>query len=181
VVTANSIFTRLQTYFGKENVGLTHSTASYMFQDEEENQEESRNILFDKTFSRPVTVATVDQLLATGFNNGRWTVTEANAANALIIIDEIHSYDPWTLGLITETITHFSKLGARFFLMSATLPDHLIKLLSNVLPSAKIVQDKVLLNSSRNRFITIDNPIDYAIPEIKKSVKHNKKNACDSQ
>ncbi len=50
MVTANSIFTRLEDYFGKGNVGLTHSTASFMSQEEEENPEERRNVLFDKTF-----------------------------------------------------------------------------------------------------------------------------------
>ncbi|HML25478.1 MAG TPA: hypothetical protein PKC27_02090, partial [Methanomethylovorans sp.] len=49
MVTANSIFLRLEDYFGKGNVGLTHSTASFMFQDEEDNQEERRNVLFDKS------------------------------------------------------------------------------------------------------------------------------------
>ncbi len=170
MVTANSIFTRLEDYFSKGNVGLTHSTASFMFQDEEDNPENVRNVLFDKSFINPATVATIDQLLASGFNTGKWTLIEANAANSVIIIDEIHSYDSWTLGLIIESIKHFSKLGTRFMLMSATLPEYLINLFSKVLPNVSIIRDESLLNSCRNRYQIFDKTIDDAIPEIEKSV-----------
>jgi len=175
MVTANSIFERLEDYFGKGNVGLTHSTATFMFQDEEDNHENIRNVLFDKTFIKPATVATIDQLLATGFNTGKWTLIEANAANSVIIIDEIHSYDSWTLGLIMESLKHFSDLGARFMLMSATLPKHLITLFSDALPDVKVIRDETLLKSSRNRYKTFEKYIDDAIPEIEQSVKDGKK------
>ena len=175
MVTANSIFERLEDYFGKGNVGLTHSTATFMFQDEEDNHENIRNVLFDKTFIKPATVATIDQLLATGFNTGKWTLIEANAANSVIIIDEIHSYDSWTLGLIVESLKHFSDLGARFMLMSATLPKHLITLFSDALPDVKVIRDETLLKSSRNRYKTFEKYIDDAIPEIEQSVKDGKK------
>lgn len=175
MVTANSIFSRLEDYFGKGNVGLTHSTASFMFQNEEDNQEERRNVLFDKSFIKPATVATIDQLLVTGFNYGKWTLVEANAANAVIVIDEIHSYDPWTLGLIEKSIEHFSKLGARFMLMSATMPTYLINLLSKAFSSAEIIKDDFLLNSCRNKYTTCDKCIDDAIPNIEEAVNEGKK------
>jgi len=175
MVTANSIFLRLEDYFGKGNVGLTHSTASFMFQDEEDNQEERRNVLFDKSFIKPATVATIDQLLVTGFNHGKWTLIEANAANAVIIIDEIHSYDSWTLGLIIKSIEHFSRLGAKFMLMSATMPSYLIEILSKAFASVKIIKDENLLNSCRNRYTTFDKYIDDAIRDIEKLVNNGKK------
>lgn len=175
MVTANSIFERLEDYFGKGNIGLTHSTATFMFQDEEDNSENIRNVLFDKTFIKPATVATIDQLLATGFNTGKWTLIEANAANSVIIIDEIHSYDSWTLGLIMESLKHFSNLGARFMLMSATLPEYLINLFSDALPDVNVIRDKTLLKSYRNRYKTFEKYIDDAIPEIEQSVNDGKK------
>lgn len=175
MVTANSIFSRLEDYFGKGNVGLTHSTASFMFQDEEDNQEERRNVLFDKSFIKPATVATIDQLLVTGFNHGKWTLVEANAANAVIVIDEIHSYDSWTLGLIIKSIEHFSKLGARFMLMSATMPTYLINLLSKAFSSVELIKDDFLLNSCRNKYITCDKYIDDAVLDIEEAVNEGKK------
>jgi CRISPR-associated endonuclease/helicase Cas3 len=175
MVTANSIFSRLGDYFGKENVGLTHSTASFMFQDEEDNQEERRNVLFDKCFIKPATVATIDQLLVAGFNYGKWTLTESNASNAVIIIDEIHSYDPWTLGLIIKSIEHFSNLGARFMLMSATMPAYLINLLSKVFSSVEVIKEDFLLSSCRNKYTTCDKYIDEAIPDIEEAVNRGRK------
>jgi CRISPR-associated endonuclease/helicase Cas3 len=175
MITANSIFSRLEDYFGKGNVGLTHSTASFMFQEEEDNPKERRNVLFDKSFIKPATVATIDQLLVTGFNHGKWTLVEANAANAVIIIDEIHSYDSWTLGLIIKSIEHFSKLGTRFMLMSATMPTYLINILSKAFSSVGVIKDDFLLNSCRNKYTTCDKFIDDAISDIEKSVYDGKK------
>jgi CRISPR-associated endonuclease/helicase Cas3 len=175
MVTANSIFSRLEDYFGKGNVGLTHSTASFMFQEEEDNPTERRNVLFDKSFMKPAIVATIDQLLVTGFNHGKWTLVEANASNSVIVIDEIHSYDSWTLGLIIKSIEHFSKLGARFMLMSATMPTYLINILSKAFSSVEVIKDDFLLNSCRNKYTTCDKFIDDAISDIEKSVCDGKK------
>jgi CRISPR-associated endonuclease/helicase Cas3 len=173
MVTANSIFLRMEEYFGKGNVGLSHSTATFLMGNEEES--DGRTVLFDKSFIKPATVATVDQLLTAGFNSGKWTLIEANAANSVVIIDEIHSYEPWTLGLIIESLKHFSKMGTRFMLMSATLPNYLIDLFEHALPDAKIIRDESLLASCRNRFQTVEKTIDDAIPDIEQSVKSGKK------
>jgi CRISPR-associated endonuclease/helicase Cas3 len=173
MVTANSIFYRLEEYFGKGNVGLSHSTATFLRENEEDS--EGRTVLFDKSFIKPATVATVDQLLTAGFNSGKWTLIEANAANSVVIIDEIHSYEPWTLGLIIESLKHFSKMGTRFMLMSATLPKYLLDLFEQALPDAKIIRDESLLSSCRNRFQTVEKTIDDAIPDIEQSVETGKK------
>ena len=171
MVTANSIFQRLEDYFGKGNVGLTHSTASLLFAEEEEDRTTVRHALFDKTFMTPATVATIDQLLFAGFNTGKWSVVEANATNSTIIIDEIHAYDPWTLGLLLETIRHYSRFGARFMLMSATLPAYILDLLTQALPGATIVRDETLLASARNTFQTVDAPIEEAEDAIIEAVE----------
>lgn len=171
MVTANSIFHRLEDYFGKGNVGLTHSTASLLFTEEEEDRTAIRHALFDKTFMTPATVATVDQLLFAGFNTGKWPVVEANAANSTIVVDEIHAYDPWTLGLLLEAIRHYSRLGTRFMLMSATLPAYVLDLLTRALPDATIVRDETLLASARNTFQTVDAPVEEAEDAIIEAVE----------
>ncbi|MBI5326914.1 MAG: CRISPR-associated helicase Cas3' [Deltaproteobacteria bacterium] len=180
MITANSIFRRLENYFGEGNVGLTHSTASFMFENEEDGEsgeaiKDKRNFLFDKTFIRPATVATVDQLLTAGFNTGKWTLLETNAANAVIVIDEIHAYDAWTLGLIVETLKHYSKLGARFMLMSATLPESLIELFIVALPSAKIVKDQSLLDSCRNNYKVMDAFLEDSLDMVENAVTKGRK------
>lgn len=180
MVTANSIFRRLENYFGEGNVGLTHSTASFMFEHEEDlNSEEKlqdrRNFLFDKSFIRPATVATVDQLLTAGFNTDKWTLLETNAANAVIVIDEIHAYDAWTLGLIHETLKHFSRLGARFMLMSATLPESLIELFKETLPSEKVIRDQSLLASCRSSYAVTDAFLEDSLALVEEAVIKGRK------
>ncbi|WOX55741.1 MULTISPECIES: CRISPR-associated helicase Cas3' [unclassified Methanoculleus] len=174
MVTANSIYRRLEEYFGKGNVGVSHSTASLLFLDEEDLRT-ARDALFDRSFILPATVATVDQLLTAGFNTGRWTLIEANAANSVIIIDEIHAYDPWTLALILRSVEHFACLGARFMLMSATMPRNLLNLLQTALPGATVVRDTSLLDSARNTFGVVDAEIEEMTDQIREAVCDGRK------
>jgi CRISPR-associated endonuclease/helicase Cas3 len=160
MVTANSTWQRLVDVFGPENVGLTHSTADHFKRaaararaEEEGDQWENReHYLFDKTFIRPATVATVDQLLTIGFNGRRWDIKEINAANAVVIVDEVHAYDGWTLGLLISAIRHFSRLGTRFLLMSATLPSHTREMLQKALPEAAYIADDTLAHERRSTY-----------------------------
>ncbi|MDO9527709.1 MAG: CRISPR-associated helicase Cas3' [Syntrophales bacterium] len=180
MVTANNIWNRLCQFFGQENVGLTHSTASLFLEDkrgEEEADlwENRRNVLFAQTFISPVTVGTVDQLLTAGFNTGRWVLKEINAANAVIIIDEVHSYDGWTLGLLISCIRHFASLGTRFLLMSATLPATLVNLLRSELKGAEVIRENTLLNAKRSTYHLEDRQIEEATEEIKEAVKKKRR------
>ena len=180
MVTANNIWSRLCQFFGQTNVGLTHSTANLFLEDkrgedESELWENRRNILFAQTFISPVTVGTVDQLLTAGFNTGRWVLKEINAANAVIIIDEVHSYDGWTLGLLISSIRHFASLGTRFLLMSATLPAALVNLLRSELKGAEVIRENTLLNAKRSTYYLEDRKIEEATEEIKKAVKKKRR------
>ncbi|KUL02242.1 MAG: CRISPR-associated helicase Cas3 [Methanomicrobiales archaeon 53_19] len=174
MVTANSIYHRLEEYFGRGNVGISHSTASLLFEGEEDTPA-ARDAHFERSFIQPATVATVDQLLMAGFNTGRWPLIEANAANGVIVIDEIHAYDPWTLALILQSIEHFAHLGARFMLMSATMPNYLLDLLESVLPGARVVRDTSLLDSSRNMFEVVDDEIEVVSDRIRNAASEGRK------
>lgn len=181
MATANSIWERLCSFLGKDNVGLSHSTSNLLresqsSEDESDKWENRRDVLFDQTFMKPVTVATVDQLLTTGFNSGRWTVKEINAANAVIILDEIHAYEPWTVGLIVSAIRHFADLGARFLLMSATLPDQLIDLFTEALPQTPtIIRDTTLARAKRSRYYVVDKLLSDAHDDIEKAVSDGRR------
>lgn len=176
MVTANNIWQRLCNIFGKENVGLTHSTANLFLEDEETDiWEDSRQVLFGRTFIQPVTVGTVDQLLTIGFNAGQWVVKEINAANAVIILDEIHAYDAWTLGLIVSSIRHFAGLGARFLLMSATLPSSLIRLFQQELKMGKVFREETMLAEKRSRYFVEDQQIEEITSKIEEAVEDDRR------
>jgi len=180
MVTANNIWDRFCQFFGQENVGLTHSTANLFLknlsgENEEDKWENRRNILFAQAFISPVTVGTVDQLLTAGFNAGRWVLKEINAANAVIILDEIHAYDGWTLGLIISCIRHFAGLGARFLLMSATLPYTLIGLLQLELKNVEVIRENTLLNAKRSTYYLEDKQIGEANEDIKTAIQEGRR------
>lgn len=177
MATANSMWFRLAELFGSDNVGLAHSSAKYFFEHEEElfeyelNNIKERDLLFDRSFIRPVTVGTVDQILNMGFNSRHWAVKEINAMNAVFVIDEIHAYDGWTMGLIMKTIEHLNHYGARFLLMSATMPQYMINLFKKYLPQAQIVRDTQLLNEKRSKYYVFeDKYIQEADEEIVKAL-----------
>ena len=176
MVTANNIWNRLCDIFGRDNVGLTHSTANLFLENhsgesEEDIWENRRQVLFDQCFIRPVTVGTIDQLLTAGFNSKFWVLKEVNAANAVIILDEIHAYDDWTLGLIIASIRHFMYLGAKFLVMSATLPKSLVDLFEQELEKPKIFKEQSLLNAKRSVYYTQECRIQDAYDEIEEAVR----------
>lgn len=180
MVTANSIWKRMVAFFGEENVGLTHSTANLFLrndsvEDEEDKWENRQGILFSQSFIKPITVGTIDQLLTTGFNSGKWALKEANASNSVIIMDEIHAYDGWTLGLIISTIRYFSSLGTRFMVMSATMPTFLQQLFSDELPNNSIVKEETLLNAKRSKYFIQDDFIENAPESIERALLDGKK------
>ncbi|MCF8247591.1 MAG: CRISPR-associated helicase Cas3' [Saprospiraceae bacterium] len=149
MVTTNKMWDRLRGFFGKDWVGLSHSTARYVISEAFDNEhEESTTLrvhdLMDKTFFRPVTAATIDQLIYSFFNWGYWVLTGSAAYNARIVIDEVHCYDGYTLGLLLKTIETTKHFGAKFAIMSASFP--------------KILQDKLEEALSPTPFDFISEP-----------------------
>ena len=177
-VTANSIFKRLQDYFGDNNVAIIHSSAFYLQKELKENNYESIDYLGDKTFFKPVSVCTVDQILTMGFNLGFWEIKSFHLLKARIILDEIHVYSPYTLGLIISTIDYLRRnFNATFYIMSATMPTQLIALLLKTLGEGnfEIIKDTQLLEEARNFFEVRDCSIDELDEEIISEINSGKK------
>jgi len=90
-------------------------------------------------------------------------------------MDEIHAYDGWTLDLIISTIKHFSSLGTRFMLMSATLPIMLQEFLRNELQTETIIKEETLLNAKRSKYFVKDALIEDYLEGIEKAVSEGRK------
>ena len=58
---------------------------------------------------------------------------------ASVIFDEIHAYEPFTLGLIAATINRIKDMGGRVMVMSATMPQKLREHFCNILGVEKPV------------------------------------------
>lgn len=106
-------------YFANET-GILHATSSYTLESMEGDDPESHS--FDRKFHRPVMVTTIDQVLISLFNTGRWDAVNFSLANGSLVIDEVHSYDDLTTSLILELIRQTGKFRMPLLLMSATLP-----------------------------------------------------------
>jgi CRISPR-associated endonuclease/helicase Cas3 len=85
----------------------------------------------------PLKVTTVYQLLDLFFGRKFFEVGLLELTDSLVIFDEIHAYDGHTLGLILVLLDCLHKLGARVFIMTATLPP----ILRNQLQKAAHIAD----------------------------------------
>jgi CRISPR-associated endonuclease/helicase Cas3 len=180
MTTSNKMYDRLKETLGCE-VGLLHGTSDYMLKtnEEYEGQEEFEHVkraLFCKSFMYPCTVATIDQLLFTMFNWGRWELKLLNAGNSAIIVDEIHAYEPYTVALIIHTLRLLSILGAKKFVMSATIPIVLRDFLQNELGLAPVPGDASYDDRVRVSIrLKTSEEITSAVPEIIKCYRNGKK------
>ncbi len=144
MVTTNKMYKRMLQFFeSRDIVGLSHSAAQYYLKDDDEIRENEfrKHSLYNRTFFKPVTVATVDQLIYSFFNWGHWVLTGAASYNAKIIIDEIHIYDAYTFGLLLQAIECIRPFNSKFAIMSASLPNILKNELAKVLPDYVLIQE----------------------------------------
>jgi CRISPR-associated endonuclease/helicase Cas3 len=92
-----------------------------------------------KFFSEDIIVTTIDQTvgayvcmpLSSSIKNGN--IFAGSVSSALLVFDEVHTFDP-KRGLQTfiTIVEHSNKLKLPFVIMSATLPDLLIKKIKNI-------------------------------------------------
>ena len=178
-VTSNSIYGRLCKYFSKDNTAVVHSSA-FFYQKEldDSGTYHKGDYLVDKTFFKNVNVCTIDQVLTQGFNVGYWEIKTFNMLNSWVIIDEIHLYAPYTLGLIISSIKYLkTEFNARFFIMTATMPKKLQTLLKETLDidESAVVRDQQLLDAARNTFEVRDCLADEVSAEIIEALNAKRK------
>lgn len=124
MTTTNKMRERMADIFGNDNVALVHGTSRFLLHEELDDDYINFNYKMKEmsSFLYPVNVSTVDQMLFSLFHSSQWETRNDALQNSLTILDEIHAYDPYTLGLIIEAM---KKAGQRskFCVISATLPD----------------------------------------------------------
>jgi len=185
-VTTNKMWRRMRNFFGG-NAGVSHSYASYELKREYKTEEENiddkvrRELLFNRTFIRPLTVTTVDHLLYSMFNHGRWDVSLSNVYSSLIILDEIHCYEFYTLGLIYKMVEILKDYDVNFCFMSATFPKFLEEELKSILDknyttiTVSDSLDKELFKKKTVRIHKVDDRIENAVKSVIKRYNRNQK------
>jgi CRISPR-associated endonuclease/helicase Cas3 len=192
--TSNALFARFNNYFPQTSTALVHSSAKlYRLNEVENTKRQDREkgeisdgsttynqlmYLREKSFFKPLTVSTIDQLLTIGFNVGDWELRTFHLYNAKVIIDEVHAYAPYTLGLLIASIRYLKEnFNTQFFVMSATMPTRLQNLFKRELAitTENHIADVELLNASRNTIRVEDKNFEEMKPEIIEKINAGKK------
>ena len=125
--TVNAMWRRLISIYGEENVGISHGRSNYIIRKQKEHTEDELPLdykLFSSVFAKPVVVATLDQFLM-GYLNGRhWEERLTLSGDSAVIIDEIHTYEPFTLGILKAALEW--QMPHKLAMASATLPGVLL-------------------------------------------------------
>lgn len=126
-VSSNKMYVRLKKGVGTNETALIHSDAKFILEEEfPENGDEQKLALeyyLRKFFFLPLTIGTIDSFLVRFLHSGRWDVSRFNLQNSLIIVDEIHSYNPRLLGFLLKVLEKLTNSGNKFALMSASMPN----------------------------------------------------------
>ena len=118
--TVNAMWRRLQEIYGERRVGIAHSHALLELSDSSDEEPPLDVRLFGSVFAKPVTVATLDQYLLAHLHGRHWEIRRALSRHATVLMDEIHAYEPYTLGLLRAALE--ADPPTRLVIASATLP-----------------------------------------------------------
>lgn len=179
----NAMTKRLQKIYNEETVTALHSkTLDFFFEQlsleysntDKGYQEIEREARNKKSLSKelfyPIKVATLHQILKTSLKGKGWEFSLYDYKNALFIIDEFHTYNALLTGMLLATIKLFRKLfNAKFFFLSATIPDFMLNLIVEEVfegnkyivfrPNPKFEEDRTILNRKRHQLNLFENSI----------------------
>ena len=182
---------RLETLFGKDNVGILHHRANIQefarhFDVEADNYEEARDAAKERTdrtrqFYRPIKIMTPYQLLKLMFGCRYFEIGLAELLGGLVIFDEIHAYDPHVSALLKICIERLQVLRVRFLFMTATFPKFLKERLQSVLEEVVVLtlneghpRDQRLLNTARHTLHLLDRTLEECAEDIIKESEQDR-------
>jgi len=178
VTTVESMRHRFEEYFGKENVSFSHHLMFLTLYDEGRLNEE----ILHKYSMKKVVVTTIDKVLLSLMNYTHYPILQMELNNSYLVVDEIHSYSPYTLSLILNSLKYLKKYhNTKILVMSATLP----KIIENELKKRIGAEELINSNTVEERYKEkrrvklrkdfIDNKIDENINDIVEMFKKGKK------
>ena len=160
-----------------ENVVVVHSKTQLFLYNLLQNEypdgnHDIKNIRAAKNLIReiyyPIKISTAHQLLKLILFGKHWEQLFVEVRNGLFVFDEIHAYEPRVLGMIFGLIKRLLTFGAKIMIMTATLPNFLLKYLQEEIFENNITKitldvnqehDSFLLNQTRHKFILKESSI----------------------
>ena len=174
----NAMYNRLKDLVSDDRIGVLHGKAAYFvyqqlvdkdytYQEAAAEAREQQNLT--RKICRPYKVLTPFQLLKAFFGIRGFEMQMVEMSKGLFIFDEIHAYDPHTTALILTMIEQLRKdYDAQFCIMTATMPQFLKDMLSEVLdhPPQIEMASQERDKYTRHRVRLLDGNIHNAIPLI---------------
>jgi len=178
----NAMYERLSEQMGKSCVGMFHGKLAQYFDskfDDWSNDTEIKAIKESyKTLITPLKVVTPFQLLKNIFGLKHFEKGLSEWGGGYFIFDEIHAYDSRTLAQIVVLLEICTKwLNGKVFIMTATMPTHMLNLLKNALNDSKtIVAEERLYDSfDRHKVVLEDGLLIDSIYQIQHDINIGKK------
>ncbi len=175
----NAMYKRIKEIVSDEKIGMLHGKASYfVYQQLADKSCNYREVAAEvrtqqnltKKICRPYKVLTPFQLLKAFFGIRGFEMQMAEMSKGLFIFDEIHAYDPHTTALILTMMKRLKNdYGAKFCIMTATMPHFLKQKISEVLgePTQIEMAAEERDKFTRHRVQLIDGNIQTTTPLIR--------------
>jgi len=124
----NQMFIRASKIFKNDLTGLLHSDADvFLYSDGGENQSNFRSYELSRQLSYPFILSTGDQFFPYAIKPPGYEKIYATFSYSRLVIDEIQAYNPKATAIIVKYIEDITKLGGKFLLMTATMPNYVIE------------------------------------------------------
>lgn len=168
----DAIRDRFADYFecGADGIGVLHATTAatllsrVVCDDQAPGPEDARKARAMagamRLFKQRVRVATPHQLLRAALAGPGYASVLLEQANSVLVLDELHAYDPETFGRICAAMRLWEQLGSRVAVLSATLASPMIELVQDSL-SAPVAVRKAAPGTApvRHRLVLDDEPL----------------------
>ncbi|MEJ5350842.1 MAG: CRISPR-associated helicase Cas3' [Melioribacteraceae bacterium] len=141
---AEQIFERAANIFDNDKTGLLHSDADVYFL--AKNKEENSIKLYDtaRQLSYPAIISTGDQFFPYALRPPGYEKIYAVFSYSKLVIDEVQAYDPRAAAIVVKFIEDVVRMGGKFLLMTATMPDYIKEEIINRLKKLNV--NEVFMN-----------------------------------
>lgn len=173
----NAMYNTLKEIFGKDSVGLLHSNSLFYLLDNGDADDYKTLTDHDnvRNFSKPVTVTTADQLFTAVFKYPTYEKVYATLMYSDVVIDEIQSFDPAQIVPMLRQIKETRKLGTRYLIITATLPEIIKEEFENLGFSVVTTDEDTIDRTKRHKVEIVDKSIYEMSDAIVSRAKSEKK------
>ena len=132
-VSANAIYQRIKNHYllpvnNQEKVAILHGDCYKLYENNGDN--DLSNYHNARNLAYPLTVCTIDQIFKFAYKALGTEHLLATLKYSKVIIDELQAYSPDMLATIITALKYINKIGGKFAIITATLPQFILDELS---------------------------------------------------